>query len=199
VLTGMAARALFGTEVEAARAIPTLIDEVLPPAAAAIVIAAIIGAIMSTADSLLVAGTSHVTNDLYVRLLRAGRDVDESRLLWLSRIVTVLIGVLALWMALRFEAIIDLLLMSYTLYAAGVFVPVVLGLFWPRGNAAGAIAGIVGGSGLGLAGELAWIDFSGLPLLSGFPIIVTGAAASCLLYVIVSLLTPPPGGEAPAG
>lgn len=191
VLTGMAARALFGSEIDAAQAIPMLISDALPDLAAAIVIAAIIGAIMSTADSLLMAGTSHVTNDLYLRLFRPDLDIDSRRLLALSRIITIVIGALSLWMALAFEAIIGLLLMSYTLYAAGVFIPVVLGLYWRRGNAAGAIAAIVGGSTVGIAGELTWIEFSRLPLIGGFPVIVTGALVSLLLHVLVSLLTPP--------
>ncbi|HSH27246.1 MAG TPA: sodium:solute symporter family protein [Wenzhouxiangella sp.] len=190
VVTGMAARALFGSEIEAAQAIPKLIAEVLPDAAAAIVIAAIIGAIMSTADSLLVAGTAHVTNDLYLKILSPGAELDSRRLLLISRVVTVAIGVLALWMALAFEAIIDLLLMSYTLYAAGVFIPVVLGLYWRRGNAPGAIAAIVGGSGVGVAGELGWVNFSAWPIIGGFPVIVTGALASLILYLAVSLMTP---------
>lgn len=191
VVTGMAARALFGSEIEAAQAIPKLIADVLPSAAAAIVIAAIIGAIMSTADSLLVAGTSHVTNDLYAPLFDPDATMDDKQMLRISRVVTLVIGVLALWMALAFEAIIDLLLMSYTLYAAGVFIPVVLGLYWRRGNAAGATAAILGGSSVGVAGELGWVEFSGLPLIGGFPVIVTGALASLLLYIAVSLLTPP--------
>lgn len=191
VLTGMAARGLFGSDIDAAQAIPMLISDTLPDLAAAIVIAAIIGAIMSTADSLLMAGTSHVTNDLYLRLFRPDLEIDSRRLLVLSRIVTIVIGALSLWMALAFEAIIGLLLMSYTLYAAGVFIPVVLGLYWRRGNAAGAIAAIVGGSTVGIAGELTWIEFSRLPLIGGFPVIVTGALVSLLLHVLVSLLTPP--------
>ncbi|NEZ04144.1 sodium:solute symporter family protein [Wenzhouxiangella sp. XN201] len=190
VITGMAARALFGVEIEAAQAIPKLIAEVLPDFAAAIVIAAIIGAIMSTADSLLMAGTSHVTNDLYVKVINPDAEMDSRRLLAMSRVVTVIIGVLALWMALAFEAIIGLLLMSYTLYAAGVFIPVVLGLYWRRGNAAGAIAAIIGGSAVGVAGELGWVEFSGLPVIGGFPVIVIGALVSLVLHVGVSLLTP---------
>lgn len=191
VMTGMAARAMFGGEIEAAQAIPKLISEVLPDFAAAIVIAAVIGAIMSTADSLLMAGTSHVTNDVYAKVVNPDAEMDSKRLLAMSRVVTVIIGVLALWMALAFEAIIDLLLMSYTLYAAGVFIPVVLGLYWRRGNATGAIAAIVGGSAVGVAGELGWVEFSRLPLIGGFPVIVIGALASLVLYVLASLLTPP--------
>ena len=194
VVTGMAARGLFGSEIEAAQAIPKLIAEVLPAFAGAVVIAAIIGAIMSTADSLLVAGTAHVTNDLYLHVFKRGAEIDKRRLLTLSRVVTVVIGVLALWMALAFETIIDLLLMSYTLYAAGVFIPVVLGLYWRRGNAAGALAAIVGGSSVGIAGEIGLVDLAALPVIGGFPVIVTGALASLLLHVAVSLLTPKRAG-----
>jgi len=197
VVTGMAARALFGADIEAARAIPVLIDEVLPDWAAAIVIAAILGAIMSTADSLLMAGTSHVTHDIYVKLIDPAAAKDSRRLLRISRIVTVVLGLGALWMALNFQAIIGMLLMSYTLYAAGVFIPVVGGLYWKRATAAGAIASIIGGSGCGLAGELGWFDPAALPLIGGFPVIVTGALVSLLLFFSVSLLTRP--GQARAG
>jgi len=189
VLLGMVARAMLGDDVASSAAIPMLISEVLPSWVAAIVIAAILGAIMSTADSLLMAGTSHVTNDIYLKLMRPGHEPDSRKLLRLSRIVTVVIGLLALWMALNFQAIIGLLLMSYTLYAAGVFIPVVLGLYWKRGTASGAIAAILGGSGFGLAGEAGWIAIGQLPLIGGFPVIVTGALASLVLYVAVSLLT----------
>ena len=194
VVTGMAARALFGAEIEAAQAIPMLIDEVLPAWAAAIVIAAILGAIMSTADSLLMAGTSHVTHDIYVKLIDPTATENARRLLLISRIVTVVLGLLALWMALNFKAIIGMLLMSYTLYAAGVFIPVVGGLYWKRATSAGAVAAILGGSGFGLAGELGWFTPAALPLLGGLPIIVSGALVSLLLFIGVSLATQPPGG-----
>jgi len=196
VVTGMAARALFGAEIEAARAIPMLIDEVMPAWAAAIVIAAILGAIMSTADSLLMAGTSHITHDIYVKLINPGAEENSKRLLLISRVVTVVLGLLALWMALNFKAIIGMLLMSYTLYAAGVFIPVVGGLYWKRATAPGAIAAIVGGSAFGLAGELGWFTVAALPLIGGLPIIVSGALVSLLLFVGVSLLTRPTGDSA---
>jgi len=189
VVTGMAARALFGAEIDAARAIPMLIDEVLPAWAAAIVIAAILGAIMSTADSLLMAGTSHVTHDIYVKIIAPARADDSLRLLLISRIVTVVLGLAALWMALNFQAIIDMLLMSYTLYAAGVFIPVVGGLYWKRATAPGAIAAILGGSGFGLFSELGWLDAERFSPFAGLPVIVTGALVSLILFVVVSLGT----------
>jgi solute:Na+ symporter, SSS family len=143
-LAGMAARGVFGAEIEPSQAIPMLVAEVLPAWIGAIVVAAIIGAIMSTADSLLVAGTSHLTHDIFGKLLRPDLAGDTRRMLLISRIGTVVIGLLALFLALYIQRIIDLLLLSYTMYAAGVFVPVVLGLYWPRGTAAGAVTAIAG-------------------------------------------------------
>ncbi len=191
-IAGMASRGIFGEEIAAAEAIPMLVTEVLPVGVAAIIVAAIIGAIMSTADSLLVAGTSHITNDFYVKMINPKAENDSKKLLMISRISTLIIGLLALWMALSFEAIIDLLLYSYTLYAAGVFIPVVLGLYWRRGTAPGAIAGIIGGSVIGIAVDAGWIDLSEVAVIGEFPAIVIGAIVSLVLYIVVSLFTRAP-------
>ena len=191
-LAGMASRGIFGDQITDAEAIPHLISEVLPAGLAAIIVAAIIGAIMSTADSLLVAGTSHITNDIYVKLINPASEKDTKKLLLISRVSTLIVGLLALIMALTFEAIIDLLLYSYTLYAAGVFIPVVMGLYWRRGTAPGAIAGIIGGSVLGVLVDIALIDISGVALLGDFPPIVIGALVSLVLFVMVSMFTEPP-------
>src|SRR5690625_3544270 len=112
VVTGMAARAIFGDGIDPAEAIPMLLTETLPGSVAAIVIASIISAIMSTADSLLIAGTAHVPNDLYLKLINPEAEHDTQLQLRLSRVMTVVIGLLALGMALAFEAIIELLLLS---------------------------------------------------------------------------------------
>jgi solute:Na+ symporter, SSS family len=182
-LAGMAARGLFGDAIEGPQAIPTLVVEVLPVWAGAIVVGAILGAIMSTADSLLIAGTSHLTNDLYLKLVDPSAADDARRLLLISRLGTVAIGLLALLLALSVREIIGLLLLSYTMYAAGVFVPVVLGLYWRRGTAAGAVAGILAGAAAGLAAATGWVA------LAGVPPIVAGAAVSAAAYVGVSLGT----------
>ena len=184
-ITGMASRGIFGDEIAAAEAVPMLITEVLPLGVGTLIVAAIIGAIMSTADSLLVAGTSHITHDIYAELINPDIEQDSKKMLFLSRIWTVILGILALFMALTFEAIIDLLLMSYTLYSAGVFIPVVVGLYWKRGTATGAILAILGGSAAGIAGDMGWIDFGGIP------VIAAGALISLVLYVIGSLMTEP--------
>lgn len=179
-ITGLSARALFGPEIDPSQAIATVVTEVLGVWTAAIVLGAIIAAILSTADSLLIAGTAHLTHDIAKKGL--GWSPTDKQMLLASRVATVLIGLSALLLALGVQAIIELLLLSYTMYAAGVFIPVVLGLYWSRGTGQGAIAGIVSGALVSVlaATDVLWIG--------QWPPIVVGAGASLIAYLLVSVL-----------
>ena len=183
-LTGMAARGLFGATIEPSQAVATVVTEVLGVWAGAIVLGAIIAAILSTADSLLIAGTAHLIHDIGEKSL--GLSLAPKQQLLVSRVSTVLIGVLALGLALGMQTIIELLLLSYTMYAAGVFIPVVLGLYWSGGTAPGAVAGIVVGAMVGAAASVGWLP------VGGWPAIVVGALASLLAYWAVSVAKPDP-------
>jgi SSS family solute:Na+ symporter len=178
----MAARGLFGATIEPSQAVATVVTEVLGVWAGAIVLGAIIAAILSTADSLLIAGTAHLIHDIGEKSL--GLSLSPEQQLLASRVSTVLIGVLALVLALGMQTIIELLLLSYTMYAAGVFIPVVLGLYWSGGTGPGAVAGIVVGAMVGAATSVGWLP------VGGWPAIVVGALASLLAYWVVSVAKP---------
>ena len=186
VIGGMAARAIFTEIPVTASALPMLISEVLPVGLGAIVVAAILAAVMSTADSLLIAGTSHITNDFYVKLINPEIANDTKKILMISRVWTVILGIAALFFALAMPGIISVLIFSYTMYASGVFVPVVLGLLWKGGTEMGAIVGIVAGSLAGFAGTQGWISYGTVP------VIVAAGGISLVAYVLVSLVTPKP-------
>lgn len=180
-ITGIVARALFSDTIEPSQAIAMVIGEVLGPWSGAIVLGAIIAAILSTADSLLIAGSAHVTHDILEKGL--GWTVPEKYALWVARLSTVLIGLVALILALNVQAIIELLLMSYTMYAAGVFIPVLLGLYWSKGSRLGALAGILIGSTASILVATEAVS------IEPWPPIIIGAMASLLSYVLVSMLT----------
>ena len=181
-LTGMAARGLFGASIEPSQAIATVVTEVLGVWTGAIVLGAIIAAILSTADSLLIAGTAHIIHDIGEKGL--GWSPSAKQQLLASRLSTIAIGLLALVMALGMQAIIELLLLSYTMYAAGVFVPVVLGLYWSGGTRRAAIMAIVVGAAVGAAASLEWLP------VGAWPAIVVGGLASLAVFVAVSLMAP---------
>src|SRR5699024_1360795 len=117
VIGGMSARVLFSDLENTSSALPTLITEVLPIGLAAVIVAAILAAVMSTADSLLIAGSTHITNDFYREIMGRDPDGDSTRTLVVARVWTLLLGVAALVLALTVPGIITVLSLAYTMYA----------------------------------------------------------------------------------
>lgn len=188
-VVGMGARGLSGLE-DSTQAVPWVLQNLFSPLVGGIILAAILAAIMSTADSLLTAATAHVVKDLWVETLGRGDMGEERKLLAVARGTTVAVGLLALLIGLAVPGIVSILIYSYTMYTAGVFVPVLGGVLWPRATRAGALAAMIGGSLVALAGILSGVD------LGGVPTEIYGALVSAVLFVMVSLVTG--NSEAPA-
>ena len=84
VFIGLAARALFPDLADSSQAATMVISNFFHPVAAGLILAAILAAIMSTADSLLTAGTSHIIKDFYMEVLGVKEEGNEKKLLSLS-------------------------------------------------------------------------------------------------------------------
>ena len=192
VILGMAGRGLFpGLETESL-VVPTVIRAMLPPVFSGFTLAAIIAAVVSTADSILTAATSHVVNDLYVRYICKEDTTDPSvqkRLLCLSKIMTLVVGIVSVVIALAIPSVLSVLNYSYTLFTAGVFAPVVAGLLWKKATKIGAFAGLF--SGL-IFVALGWSGFS----FFGSPSDIASSLLSVVVLIVVSLITYRPEAEA---
>jgi len=186
VVLGMAGRGLFPDLTVPSLVVPTIIRAMLPPAFAGLTLAAIVAAVVSTADSILTAATSHVVNDLYVQFVQKKENADspeaQKALLNVSRIVTVIIGAVSVVIALAIPSVLTVLNSSYTLFTAGVFSPVVAGLMWKKATKAGAFAGLI--SGLVFV-AMGWAGVS----FFGIPTDIASSLLSVVVLVIVSLLT----------
>ena len=178
VLAGMCASVLW-PDLDPAMAVPQLLQEVFPPVVAAIFIAAILAAIMSTADSVLLSGVANVVRDIYQQILRP--DASDKELLRISTVSTVFIGLGALGVTYLVPRIIDLFLLSYAIKVCGGLIPVVGGLLWKRGTEKGAWASFVVGIGFVALSTLKVID---IPYHY-----VVGLVPALVVYVSVSLLT----------
>ncbi len=181
-VVGMGARGLADLS-DSTQAVPWVLQNLFDPLLGGVILAAILAAIMSSADSLLTAATAHVVKDLWVEALGRGDLSEERKLLVISRGSTVAVGLLALGIGLVVPGIVGILIYSYTMYTAGVFVPVLGGLMWPRATRAGALTAMIGGSLVALAGILSGVD------LGGVPTEIYAALASAVLFVAVSLAT----------
>jgi SSS family transporter len=173
--------------------VPTLVSQLLPPIVGGVIIAAVLGAMMSTIDSILLLAGSLVVENIFVRYI--SRDVGHEKGLRIARMTTLVIGLLSLLVALRPPAaILWIVTISFSLMASAFTFPFLLGLWWPRGTKEGGIAGIIGGAVSCIFWYIiGYLRYRSLDNWVGgiWPAIV-GGFISLVLYVFVSWMTPPP-------
>ena len=162
---------------------------------AGIFLAAILAAIMSTADSQLLVASSAVSEDIYKGIIK--KDANEKKVLNLGRIATLVVAVLAIIIAWNPESSIMGLVSDAWAGFGAAFGPLVLcALFWKRTNKQGALAGIITGAVM----VIAW-DY--IPLVSGSTIgsstglysLVPGFFLSLLAIIVFSLVTKAPSAD----
>lgn len=186
VLIGLAAKAIFPDLADSSQAATTVISSFFHPVMAGIILAAVMAAIMSTADSILTAGTSHIIRDFYMEVFGVKEEGNEKRLLALSRLWTLILGVGSIFFALAIPSIIDILNYSYFLYTGGVFVPVVGGILWKRATRQGAVAGLLVGAAMAVIGLITKLN------VWGIPVEIYSGIVSAVVFIIVSLATRQP-------
>jgi len=179
-LIGMFARALLPDLADPELATPALITAILPVGLRGLVVAAYIAAVLSTADSCLVGSVAIFVNDIYRKLINP--DANDSELVKVSRIATIVLGILAIGLAYMVPRIIELVLYAYTFGAAGLFFPMLALLFWKRATAAGAFWSILLGGGSAVLWTIAGQPYG----LSGSYV---GWIVSFVTLVAVSLKT----------
>ncbi len=162
-----------------------LVNLLFHPVVAGICLAAILAAIMSTADSQLLVASSAFTEDLYKGLV--GRDADEQNRVRLGRLAVWGIALLATLLALDPESkVLDLVAYAWAGFGAAFGPPLILALFWRRMTRNGALAGICAG---GIT-VVAWKQLHGG--LFDLYEIVPGFLLATLATLLVSLSDPPP-------
>ncbi|MCG6896845.1 MAG: sodium/proline symporter PutP [Thiocapsa sp.] len=160
-----------------------LVDILFHPIVAGVLLAAILAAIMSTADSQLLVSSSSFTEDLYRLLLR--RKAGARELVLVGRIAVVVIALVAFWLALDPEAmVLDLVGYAWAGFGAAFGPALILSLYWPRMTGLGALAGILVG-GLTVLG---WKQLEGG--LFDLYEIVPGVLLASLAIYLVSRATP---------
>ena len=145
-LAGVLGRAVMPGLSSGDLIIPSLILELLPPFWAGVFVAGPLAAIMSTVDTMLLLVSAAIIKDLYIRysLKNDASRISPKKLARMSFGCTVAAGLLVF--AASFNP--PELLVWINLFAFGgleaVFLwPIILGLYWKRANAAGAVFSIL--------------------------------------------------------
>jgi SSS family solute:Na+ symporter len=181
-LIGMGAKVLY-PDISPEQAFPHVIKNVLPPVLNGIVLAALLAAIMSSADTCLLTTSTILSVDVVKRFYPS---LSERKTVFLSRWTIVILGILSLGVALALKGVISSLLFAYTVYTCGLVVPVVAGFYKDKLKVTswGALASIIGGGLVGLLGKIPGLD---IPLKGDLPLI--GFAFSIVLLFGVSFFT----------
>jgi len=128
-----------------------------PPVVAGFLLAAIMAASVSTADSQLLVASSSFTADIYKPLI--DKNASDKKVLWIGRLTVIVIAVVAYFIASSkgsgAQAIMNMVENAWGLFGAA-FGPVVLfSLFWRRFNYTGAFVGVI----VGALVDIIWLFF----------------------------------------
>lgn len=181
------------TDVEIQSIGPWLLTNYFSPVVAVFIAVSMAAAVMSSADSGLLAAASIVGNNIY-RIINP-EATDKEILKWTKLSVTVG-GVLSVILALTFQEIFRVHVFSDALLAIAAFPMITLGLFSNKTNNTGAIAGMYGGMGiwvflsvlLAKINEASFWDTSEIALL---PAVVCSFVIMWLVSKLTSKQDPP--------
>jgi sodium/proline symporter len=184
IIIGVGAQVLFGPKAvsDTEMILPFLLNKMFPGWLAALLLAGVVAAMISTAESMLLLAATSISEDVYKGIIKKGRTKDRT-LLTTSRVATVVIGVLGLAMALTTKNLIYYIV-SYAWAGIGCsFAPaVLLSFYWDRFSSAGVVTALI----TGLVTTVAW-------MLAGLEKTVTARAATFIiamgLAILVTLLT----------
>ena len=174
VVIGMGASVLF-PGISPEQAFPTVINGVFPTLVGAIVLAALLGAVMSSADICLLTASTILSVDVVGRFKPS---LSEKQTLTLSRWAVVVLGVCALLLALALNGVISALLFAYTVYTAGLILPVLAGFYKKRLKVTpiGALVAIIGGGAAALISKLFAIPYLDLGALGISAVLLFGVS-----------------------
>ncbi|MQA01274.1 MAG: sodium/panthothenate symporter [Streptosporangiales bacterium] len=187
MILGVIARGLFPDLDTPDQAIPNLILTYVPSALAGLVLAAPLAAVMSTIDSMLLLNTSVVAKDIYVNYINKNASIKQVKVV--SVVAGIVMTLIVLWLTLEPPAFLETLV----IYALGgltatFWAPLLFGLYWKRGNKYGALASMLGGIPV-------YVLLDRLVDTGDLGAVVIALPVAIVLYVVVSLLTPPPPRE----
>jgi solute:Na+ symporter, SSS family len=154
---GMAASVMF-PQISPEQALPTLIQYLFPSWVGGLVLAALISAVMSSADATILSASTIITVDILARRRPAW---DKKKVLTYTRIGVLILGLISLGLALVLQGVITSLMFAYTIFTCGVILPVLAGFFRKRLKVTtnAALAAIIGGGLTGLISKMLSIKY----------------------------------------
>lgn len=170
-----------GSEMDAEMGLPLLLKAALPIGFTGLMLSAYFSAIMSTADSCLMAASGNLLSDVMKQVLP--NQHDKTVRIVEAQATTFVIGALGVLLATYLQNVLELMLYSYAFMVSGLFVPILAFLFLDRANATAALIAMLAGGCTTLA-----LIFTNLELPFGLDANIFGISASAISFLIFNRL-----------
>jgi len=164
-----------GAITDSEMGMPLLIQSILPTGLTGVVVAAYFSAVLSTADSCLMAASGSFVGDLIPESKK-----NEKTIVRFSQIATLVFGVFAIWLAFSMENVLSLMLYAYAFMVSGLFTPIIAAMFLKRVYSEAALAAMIVGGTVTIT-----LIISGVDLPYQLDANVFGLSSSAIIYALV--------------
>jgi len=171
--------------------------QLMPPMVGVLLLGAACAVVISTGMNYLLSPSTNIMRDIYQRFLK--KNADQKSLVVLQKILIVVIGIVAFFMATRLKSVLNSAQFAYSIYGAAITPALIAALAWKRATKAGGLASIVSGTIVCVVLKIL-ADGMG-PVMApdgdpwGIPIIYPALIVSLSALIIVSLCTKKPAPE----
>ncbi len=159
-----------------------------------LLLAAACAVVISTGMNYLLSPSTNIMRDIYQRFIK--KDASQKTMIALQKVIIVLLGLIAFFLATQLTSVLSQALFAYTIYGVAITPTLIAALAWKRATKAGGVVSIISGTA---ACILLKIIAGVLPPDKapdgdpwGIPIIYPALAVSIIALIVISLLTPKP-------
>lgn len=170
-----------GSRIDPEIGLPVLLNTILPVGLTGLMLSAYFSAILSTADSCLMAASGNLQTDILGRVFKLRNDRKFQ--LRLSQLITFGIGILAIFLASYMSNVLQLMLYSYAFMVSGLFVPVLAALYGKKPDSLAATLAMVSGGTLTVMLIILKVS---LPF--GLDANIFGITAAAVIYLLTTLI-----------
>ncbi|MEC4114861.1 sodium:solute symporter family protein [Myroides pelagicus] len=167
-----------GTLNDVELGLPLLIKNILPIGLTGVVMAAYLSAVLSTADSCLMAASGNIVGDLIPK----SKKKTQKSIIRLSKLSTLLLGILAILLASTMQNVLSLMLYAYAFMVSGLLVPVVAALILKKPYPLAALVSMLIGGGVSIG-----LIIAKTKLPYGLDANVFGLTAALLSFTLTAL------------
>lgn len=180
---GMAGQLLLPDLDSSNNVLAALMVEILPHGLKGLILVGVLCAIMSTADISVLTASASLTKDIYQKYIN--KNASEKKLMKIGFIFSVFVGVAGALFGWFNQDIMNLLLITFTINSAGLFLPAIGAFFWKKSCAKGSFVSMISATVIAIA----WYIGSKVSDLAIFQIdaLWPSLGISAILYFVLCL------------